>query len=69
MQLPYRIISIFGIGLSFIGLILSFYENDQKFKFINDDNSQRDTLGVNNRENENEYEYDTEINDYNKNRN
>ena len=67
LQLPYRIIAIIGIGLSFFGLILSFYENDQKFKFINDDNSQRDTLGVNNRENENEY--DNEINDYNKNRN
>jgi hypothetical protein len=56
LQLPYRIVAIIGIGLSIIGLILSFFENDQKFEFNNVGYIQKDSLGVNNRENEYEPE-------------
>ena len=52
LQTPYRIIASIGLVLSIIGLVLSFFENDQKFEFQTNENYNGDILGVDNKENE-----------------
>ena len=43
---PYRIISSVCIGLSSMGLILSFFEKNEKFKFIKKEELQDDSLYI-----------------------
>ena len=51
LKLPYRIVASIGAVFAIIGLVLSFYENDEKFSFKNDLKLREDSLGVdNNRE-------------------
>ena len=46
LEMPYRIVAFTGIFLSFIGFILSFFENDEKFIFKNNENNNRQSLGI-----------------------
>ena len=46
LKSPYRIIAFFGIGFSLIGLILSFFENDEKYAFKNNENYNGSNLGI-----------------------
>jgi hypothetical protein len=51
LKLPYRIVASIGAVFAIIGLVLSFYENDEKFFEKNDLKLKEDSLGVdNNRE-------------------
>lgn len=53
LKTPYRIVALIGIVLSSIGLILSFFENDEKFEFKNIGNYNVNSLRINsNRESE-----------------
>ena len=57
LKTPYRIVASFGIAFSFIGFILSFFENDEKYIFKNSDNYNGYNLGIDiNKENEGENE-------------
>ena len=57
LKTPYRIIASFGIVLSIIGLIFSFYEDDSKFNTKTDDSKRENTLGIgHDNDNENESE-------------
>ncbi len=60
LQTPYRIIASIGLVLSIIGLVLSFFENDQKFEFQTNENYNGVTLGVDNKENEETNENENE---------
>ena len=47
LEAPYRIVASIGILLSSAGgLLLSFYENDEKFKFKNGQNNNEQNLGI-----------------------
>lgn len=46
LEMPYRVVAFTGIFLSFIGFILSFFENDEKFIFKNNENNNRQSLGI-----------------------
>ena len=53
LKTPYRIVAFIGIILSSIGLFLSFFENDEKFKFKNIENYNGTSLRIDsNRESE-----------------
>ena len=57
LKTPYRIVALFGIAFSFIGFILSFFENDEKYIFKNSENYNGYNLGIDiNKENEGENE-------------
>ena len=47
LKTPYRIVAFIGIILSSIGLILSFFENDEKFTFKNIENYNINPLRIN----------------------
>ena len=41
LLLPYRIVSLVGAGFAIFGLILILYENDDEFKFEDEENEEK----------------------------
>ena len=69
LKTPYRIVAGVGIALSVIGLILSFFENDDKFKFKKDENYNGGALEENNKEEDKKENNDDDKENINKNSN
>ena len=46
LKTPYRIVAIVGFVFAVIGFILSFQENDEKFKFQNLEENNGNNLGI-----------------------
>jgi len=51
LSFPYRIVCIVACGFAIFGLILSFYENDDKFKFDDEEDNNETETGEENKDN------------------
>ena len=54
LAVPYRIVCIVACGFAIFGLILSFYENDEKFKFDDKEDNIENETGEENKDNKKE---------------
>jgi hypothetical protein len=50
LAVPYRIVCIVACGFAIFGLILSFYENDDKFKFDDEEDNIETEVGEENKD-------------------
>jgi len=58
LSFPYRVVSIISCGFAIFGLILSFYENDDKFKFDEEEGNIETEMGEENKVNKREEKED-----------